>query len=145
MAILALIIGVVLIVKGIRKAKKDRSSEYSVSVEMYQPSATFCAYQKEQERQRKETEKRILAEKRERAKAENLAMQKDLAAYDLEYIRHKLEQVYRLIEIAEDRQEGTIYGGKEWLKQEKEIMRLEAQAQALKKNERKAKAVMARK
>jgi len=145
MAILALIIGVVLITKGIKKAKKERSSEYSVSVEMYQPSATFTAYQKEQERQRKETEKRILAEKRERAKAENLAMQKDLAAYDLEYIRHKLEQVYRLIEIAEDRQEGTIYGGKEWLKQEKEIMRLETQAQALKKNERKAKAVMARK
>jgi len=145
MAILALIIGVVLITKGIKKAKKERSSEYSVSVEMYQPSATFTAYQKEQERQRKETEKRILAEKRERAKAEKLAVQKDLASYDLEYIRHKLDQVYRLIEIAEDRQQGTIYGGKEWLKQEKEIMRLEAQAQSLKKNERKAKAVIARK
>lgn len=144
MGIVFLIVGILLIRAGIKRSKQKKAEELSVSAEMYQPSSTFCAYQKEQERQRKEREKRILAEKRERDRAEKLAVQKDLASYDLEYIRHKLDQIYKLIEIAEDRQEGTIYGGKEWLKQEKEIMRYEAQAQALKKNERKAKAIIAK-
>ena len=78
---------------------------------------------------------------KEAEKANKLKLQKEIASSDLEYLSHRLKQIYKLIELAEEDQEGTIYGGKEWVKHEKRIMQLEAQAQLLKKKERQARAI----
>ena len=97
--------------------------------------------EKELERKRKAEEREARRIEKEAEKADKLKLQKEIASSDLEYLRHRLNQIYKLIELAEEDQEGTIYGGKEWVKHEKRIMQLEAQAQSLKKKERQARAI----
>lgn len=92
---------------------------------------------KEQERERKAREK-------EREREEKLSAQKQFAGSELEYINHRLRQIDKLIELAEEKQSGTIYGGKEWLKAEREIMTLEKQAHVLHTKAQKARAVRAK-
>lgn len=105
--------------------------------------------QKEFERQQKEAEKaRILEEKqlikeaKETEKAEKEAVKqaekarkehnkKMLAGSDLEYYTRRERQIDNIIEILEEKQAGTIYGGKEWLKYEKQIMTYENQNRTL--------------
>lgn len=96
---------------------------------------------KELERKRKAKEREARRIEKEAEKADKLKLQKEIASSDLEYLSHRLNQIYKLIELAEEDQEGTIYGGKEWVKHEKRIMQLEAQAQSLKKKERQARAI----
>lgn len=98
--------------------------------------------EKEKAKAQQATEKKALLEKKESEKAAKLQVKKELASSDLEYLPHRLSQIYDLIEILEEKQEGTLYGGKEWMKYEKQIMSYESQAQSLKKRERQARALV---
>ena len=105
-------------------------------------------WKKEQEQQRKRIAAEQARQEKEQAKArereEKLSAQKMAAGADLEYINHRLKQLDNLMAIAEDTQSGTIYGGKEWIKAEREIMKLENQAHALHVKAQKARAIRAK-
>lgn len=145
MEIIAIVICSLFIGKAIRKAQQRRCTRSAQvgtfsSPALYVPSAALRAEQRAIEQKQKEEKRRAVEAKKAREKAEKAKVEKDLASSDLEFIHHRLDQIYRLIEIAEENQSGTIYGGKEWMKLEKQIMTYEGQAQALKKRERKARA-----
>lgn len=75
----------------------------------------------------------VMTEKERKAK-----FAKEEASSQKQYIDHRLEQIDYLLNLMIDEQEKTIAGSKEWIKFEKEIMRLENQAQALHRKRRKA-------
>lgn len=131
------------------KRRSMRSMRSNKSARFMRSASYSNGNQKERERREKEkakaqqaAEKKALLEKKEAEKAAKLQVKKELASSDLEYFPHRLSQIYDLIEILEEKQEGTLYGGKEWMKYEKQIMSYESQAQILKKRERQARALV---
>ncbi len=140
MEILAIILVSVFIVKMVAKAQaRSRGHVAACSVNAPEESR---AYEREQEKRRKEALRQEKSKEKARKDAEKIKASKKSASSDLEFIRHRLEQIDDLIEIANNQQDGTNRGSTEWLKYEREIMRLEAQAHALKKKHAKAISVL---
>lgn len=138
--------GCILLGKIIRKAQQKRRIRAAMAASssapaLFVPSAALRAEQRAIEQKQKEEKRRAMEEQKAREKAEKLEAEKHAAEIDLEYIRHRLQQVYKLIKITEDNQLGTLEGGKEWMKYQKQLMTYEAQAHTLKKKEQKAMAI----
>ena len=112
-----------------RKAEEKRRVEHEKELEKKA---------KAEEKRRMMEEKQRKIEAKEAEQAAKMQFKKELASSELEYIQHRMTQIQNLINIAEEKQEGTLYGGKEWTKYEKDIMKYESQYQALKIKERKA-------
>lgn len=79
----------------------------------------------------------ILHEK-EKKEADKNRIQQLTASSNRAFLSRRSQQILDLIEIAENNQSGTQYGGKEWMKYQKQIMTYENQLQALKVKELKA-------
>lgn len=87
------------------------------------------------EKERKDLE-RIRKEKVKQAEKERQLMNKRcIASSETEYMHHRREQIYYLIECLEDKQEGTTAGSDEWVKYQKKIMAYEKQLQSMKAKE----------
>lgn len=66
------------------------------------------------------------------AKAENRKRTEILAAgSNMQYNERRTKQIESLIELSEDKQSGTTYGSKEWVKYQKQIMNYEKQLQTI--------------
>lgn len=135
---------------GIRQAHKAKQAQRlllkqkeaaRIAKENHKLFLAANKWKKEQERERK---KREAEQAKAKAQEEKLSAQKQAAGSDLEYINHRLKQLDSLMTIAEEKQAGTIYGGKEWLKAEREIMKLENQAHTLHVKAQKARAIRAK-
>ena len=80
----------IILVQAIKTKRKKKAIRSSYSKEMYRPSATFTAYQKEQDRKRKEAEKeavRIAKEKR-------AEFEVNQAVLDVEFYISRLDDLY---------------------------------------------------
>ena len=87
------------------------------------------------EKERKDLE-RIRKEEIKQAEKERQLMNKRcIASSETEYMHHRREQIYYLIECLEDKQEGTTAGSDEWIKYQKKIMAYEKQLQSMKAKE----------
>lgn len=99
------------------------------------------AIEREMSKQEQEEARLARVAAREAAQEEKLRRQRLAASSEMEYNNHRSEQLLQLIEIAELNQSGTVYGGKEWLKYQKQIMSYESQLQTLKTRRSKAMAI----
>ena len=93
------------------------------------------------EKQRKEEERIRKEEIKQAEKEKRLNTQRKVASSERQYFDHRRDQLYDMLEIAIDKQDGTTHGSKEWIKYQKQIMTLEKQLQSMQAKEIKLRSI----
>ena len=126
------------IIRNRRKLKRYRryqlEQKKAAKMEKERQKAETLAI-RQAEKERKDLE-RIRKEEIKQAEKERQLMNKRcIASSETEYMHHRREQIYYLIECLEDKQDGTTAGSDEWIKYQKKIMAYEKQLQSMKAKE----------
>lgn len=93
------------------------------------------------EKDRKERELICKEELKQAEKEKRLNTQRKIASSERQYFDHRRNQLYDMLEIAIDKQDGTTHGSKDWIKYQKQIMSLEKQLQSMQAKEIKLRSI----
>lgn len=93
------------------------------------------------EKERKDLERIRKEEAKQAEKEKRLNTQRKVASSERQYFEHRRGQLYDMLEIAIDKQDGTTHGSKEWIKYQKQIMSLEKQLQSMQSKEIKLRSI----
>lgn len=93
------------------------------------------------EKERKDLERIRKEEVKQAEKEKRLNTQRKVASSERQYFDHRRGQLYDMLEIATDKQDGTTHGSKEWIKYQKQIMSLEKQLQSMQAKEIKLRSI----
>ena len=93
------------------------------------------------EKERKDLERIRKEEIKQAEKEKRLNTQRKVASSERQDFDHGRGQLYDMLEIAIDKQDGTTHGSKEWIKYQKQIMTLEKQLQSMQAKEIKLRAI----
>ena len=93
------------------------------------------------EKERKDLERIRKEEIKQAEKEKRLNTQRKVASSERQYFDHRRGQLYDMLEIAIDKQDGTTHGSKDWIKYQKQIMSLEKQLQSMQAKEIKLRSI----
>ena len=93
------------------------------------------------EKERKDLERIRKEEIKQAEKEKRIDTQRKVASSERQYFDHRRNQLYDMLEIAIDKQDGTTHGSKEWIKYQKQIMSLEKQLQSMQAKEIKLRSI----
>lgn len=132
------------IIRNRRKLKRYRQYQLEqkqlAAQEKERKKAEMLAI-RQAEKERKELDRIWKEEIKQAEKEKRINTQRKIASSERQYFDHRRGQLYDMLEIATDKQDGTTHGSKEWIKYQKQIMSLEKQLQSMQAKEIKLRSI----
>ena len=132
------------IIRNRRKLKRYRQyqlEQKQLAAQEKERNKAEILEMRQAEKRRKEEDRIRKEEAKQTEKEKRLNNQRKVASSERQYFDHRRGQLYDMLEIAVDKQDGTTHGSKEWIKYQKQIMSLEKQLQSMQAKEIKLRSI----